>query len=240
VLTGNGSRNEREAHVKKGVLVAARLGEPSFPHVVSVSVNTYHNRDGEMKLTEQSVEMVQALYGPPQDLAQRLLTLWPKARRLAEEGLGDAHLVVDVTRSPEVWRYLLDRVAVGIFLCVTTHGRLRDDTPYWLVGRVTLMSHLATQVARGVLRFVHPPDDDPRFLAPAKVRDALTKARTRAPASEADEFLTETTTDDDVGLVLAAAAMYAERFQPAPWIDLDARATRFADEPYPPDIHRRA
>jgi hypothetical protein len=229
-------RNERHAHVKTGILGAVRLGDPSFPHIVTISRNSYHNHDGEMILTEQSVEMVQTLYGSPQAMVDRLLRIRPKALREAEDGLGDFHLVIDVSRSPEAWRMVLDKLPVSVFLAVTTHGRLHPDNPYWLVGRVTLMSHLATQVARGVIKFAQPPDQ-PDLLTPDKVREALVAARNKAPKVEVDDFLTDTTTNDDVALTLAAAA---EKFQPVPWIDLDHRAVRFADEPYPPDRFRRA
>jgi hypothetical protein len=218
---------ERLAHIKVGYLVACRLGDPTFPHIIGISRCRYDNRDGEMMLTEQLVEIVEELQSGPDQLVRRLLDIKPKAEKLAQEGLGNFHIVIDITRSHEIWPHILSLIQVGVFLIVTTHGRLHADTPYWLAGRTTLLSFLATAIAKNVITFAKMPDD-PRFLTADRLRDALNEARKPPPKLSDDEYLTNTTTNDDIALVLGISALYAEHLRPDPWLDLEKRPVRFA------------
>jgi hypothetical protein len=74
--------------------------------VLAVARATYANRDGAMVLVETRVEMLEELPGPPDVLASRLATLRPVAQERARDGLGQAVIAVDVSRSPEWWLIL--------------------------------------------------------------------------------------------------------------------------------------
>src|SRR5215217_2551256 len=109
----------REAHTKRGVLVACRLGDPSHPHVLAVCATRHDNANGRMELTRLDVEMVQALPGGVGVLQERLQHLMPVAKARAEEGLGAAGLVLDVTRQPLTWQLLQALPNVLALLIVT-------------------------------------------------------------------------------------------------------------------------
>jgi hypothetical protein len=115
----------------------------------------------------------------------------------------------------------MERLTIDVMLLVTTHGRLTPSVPYWAVGRVTLLSHLSTQLSRpGVVSVLEPATDAPTVLRPQQVRDALAAAQNRPPKEEPDAFVTETTTQDDVALAIAVAAQWAELGAPDPWVEV--------------------
>lgn len=219
----------REAHRKEGCIIATRVGDPSHPHAVVVALTRHDNHGGRMDLTGLHVGLVEAIPGDVRRLGDRLADLVPKARARAETGLGRHLLLLDVTRQPQSYRLLMERMEPSLLLIVTTHGRLMPSVPYYHVGRITLLSHLATQLSRpGVVAFPDVPGDDPRRWRREQIRDALAAAQARPPREEPDAYVTETTTQDDVALALAAAAMWAEMSAPDPWVPDAVERERFA------------
>jgi hypothetical protein len=217
----------REALQKTSYVIASRLGDPAHPAVVVVARCEYANRDGRMVLVENRVELVEELPGPPDVLAARLAVLRPVAVRRAEEGLGRATIAVDVSRSPEWWIALHARVPINLFQVTTTGGRATSSTPYWLIGRLNLLSFLAASVAQGLVRVAAPPAETPTVWGVGRIREALAAARVPPPATDVDSFLTETTTLDDAALCIAGTVWWS-RYAPEAEVRLEDRPVRFA------------
>lgn len=215
----------RAAHVKRGVVVACRLGDPLHPHALVVAGTRHDYLGGRMELTRLSLELVESLPGNIGAITERLAGIMPVAEQRAKEGLGKHMLIIDQTRQQNAHRIMLERLTVDVLLLVTTHGRLTASVPYWVVGRVTLLSHLSVQLSRpGVVAVLEPASDDVRVLRPQQVRDALAAAQSKAPKEEPDAFVVEGTTQDDVALAIAAAAQWAELGGPDPWVETPAYA----------------
>ena len=215
----------RTAHLKQGVIVAARLGSPTHPHALVVAGTRHDYLGGQMQLTKLELELVAAVPGSVGALADMLVMILPKAEQRAREGLGKHMLVLDVTRQPQAYKLLSERITIDAMLLVTTHGRMMPSVPYWSVGRVTLLSHLSVQLSRpGVVTVPEPASDSPTVWRPAQVRDALSAAQARPPKDEPDAFVVDTTTGDDVALAIAVAAQWAELGAPDPWVEAPAYA----------------
>lgn len=211
----------RIAHMKNGVIVACRLGDPTHPHVVVVAGVRHDNMGGRMDLTRLAVELVAVVPGNVGAAIELLSKIVPQAQQRAAEGLGRAELAVDATRQRLAYRQILERMDIGFLMVCTTHARKSPDVPYWAVGRVTLLSHLAGVLARpGVVRFLEHEGDSPLIWRPAQVRDALAAAQGKPPKEEADAFVTEGTTQDDIALTVALLAMRAEDGAPDPWVEV--------------------
>jgi hypothetical protein len=217
----------RDALTKQSYLLCARLGDPAHPAVLTVARCTYANRDGNMVLIETRVELLEELPGPPDVLAARLAVLRPVAQERAREALGQAVIAVDVSRSPEWWISLHKRVPVHVFSVVTTGARVTASNPYWLFGRLNLLSYLAASVAQGLVKVAAPPVETATVWGIGRIREALAAARVAPPPSDTDSFLTETTTMDDAGLVIASAVWWA-KFSPGVEVTLEDRPVRFA------------
>jgi hypothetical protein len=211
----------REAHIKAGVIVAARLGDTLHPHALVVAGTRYSNQHGRMTLTGLALELVAAVPGNVAALVDMLATIMPRAQERAAEGLGKHELALDVTRQQLAYLQVQERVEVSFLMLCTTHARKLASTPYWNVGRITLLSNLAAQLARpGVLQVLEPAGaDDPRVWSRGQVREALDAATAKPPAVEEDGFVTDSTTQDDVALTIAMAAMRAEDGAPDPWVE---------------------
>lgn len=211
----------REAHTKRGVLVAARLGDVTHPHAVVVAGTRYDNTHGRMVLTQLAVELVAVVPGNVGQLVEMLATIRPRAEERAAAGLGRYELALDVTRQQLAYLQVMERLDVGFMMLCTTHARKLASTPYWAIGRITLLSNLAAQLARpGVLQVLEPAGaDDPRVWSRAQVREALAAATAKPPAEESDGFVTDVTTADDVALAIALAAMRAEDGAPDPFVE---------------------
>ncbi|MCE3248082.1 MAG: hypothetical protein K0R41_1907 [Geminicoccaceae bacterium] len=213
-------RNVRQmAHVKNGVIVACRLGDVMHPHVVVVAGTRHDHLGGRMELTKLSIELAAIVPGNIGAVGDVLTGIMPKARQRAAEGLGKHMLVVDMTRQQQAYKLLLERLEIDVPLIVTTHGRLAPSVPYWACGRITLLSHLATQLSRpGVVNVLQPASKAETVQTPQQIKDALSAAQARPPKEEADAFVTETTTQDDLALAIAAAAQWGELGAPDPWV----------------------
>jgi hypothetical protein len=195
--------------------------------MIAVVRATYHNRDSNMVLTESRVELIEERPGPPDMLASRLAVLRIIAQERAREGLGQAILAVDISRSPETWIMLHKRVPINLFCVVTTGGRVTSSNPYWVIGRLNLLSYLAASVAQGLVKVAAPPVETVTVWGIGRIREALAAARVPPPPSDTDSFLTETTTMDDAGLVIASAVWWA-KYCPGVEVSLDDRPIRFA------------
>jgi hypothetical protein len=218
----------REALTRTNILLAARLGDPTHPSVVAVGRARYANYLGEMRLAELRLELVEELPGPPDVLGWRLGALWPLARHRAEPELGTAALSVDVSRNPESWRMLLERVPVTAFTVTTTGGRVTPASPFWLLGRLNLLSHMAALVAQGLVRVARPREPGPTVWDVDRTREALASARTPPPPTERDAYLTETTTMDDAALAMALCCWWTQ-YRPSAELDLGERPVRLAE-----------
>jgi hypothetical protein len=181
----------------------------------------YDNHGSQMVLTSLAYQMVQLEPAGLAALIDRVVSLALLAKDKAKAELGNVYLIVDVTRQPNAYRMFMDIIADAIYLMITTHGRLLSSTPYWLVGRHTLLSHFTTLTARNIVRVVTAPTDDPRFWQPTAIREAMAKSQAKPPKPEADEYVLDTLTEDDVTLALAVGAMYAELSIPDPWFTID-------------------
>lgn len=211
----------RVAHSKLGVIVACRLGDVLRPNVVVVAGSEHTHSGGRMNLTRLSLELVEILPGNVTVVMDRLAGIMPKAEARAAEGLGKAVLVVDETRQQTAHSLMVEKLTPDRYLMVTTHGRLMPDVEAWKIGRMTLFSELRTCMARpGVLQVLEPASDDPRIWRASQIRAALASAQEKPPATEADSYVTEGTTQDDVSLAVAAAAHMGEAGSPDPWVEL--------------------
>ena len=217
----------REAHTKRGVLVAARLGDVLHPHTVVVAGTHYANQHGRMTLTGLALELVAAVPGNVGQLVEILVKIVPRAIERAAEGLGKHELALDVTRQQLAYLQVQERVDISFLMLCTTHARKLASVPYWAIGRITLLSNLAAQLARpGVLQVLEPAAaDDPRVWSRGQVREALDAATAKPPVVEEDGFVTDTITADDVALAIAMAAMRAEDGAPDPWVEGPAHVT---------------
>jgi hypothetical protein len=171
--------------------------------------------------------MLEELPGPPDVLAARLAVLRPVAQERAREALGQAVIAVDVSRSPEWWISLHKRVPVHVFSVVTTGARVTASNPYWLFGRLNLLSYLAASVAQGLVKVAAPPVETATVWGIGRIREALAAARVAPPPSDTDSFLVETSTLDDAALVIASAVWWS-RFSPGVEVTLEDRPVRFA------------
>jgi hypothetical protein len=149
------------------------------------------------------------------------------AQERAREGLGQAILAVDVSRSPEAWIMIHKRVPISMFQVTTTGSRATTSNPYHLFGRLNLLSYLAASVAQSLVKVAAPPVETATVWGIGRIREALAAARVAPPPSDADSFLTETSTLDDAALVIASATWWA-KFAPSVEVVLDERPIRFA------------
>jgi hypothetical protein len=210
---------QRIAHTKSGVVVACRLGDVLRPNVVVVAGSEHTHASGRMILTRLALELVEVLPGNVVQVMDRLAGIMVRAEARAAEGLGRACLCVDETRQQTAHALLLEKLTPDRLLLVTTHGRLMDDTPNWKIGRMTLFSELRVLLARpGVLQVLEPATDDPRIWRGSQIRAALASAQERPPKDEPDTYVTDTSTQDDAALAIAAVAHMGEAGAPDPWI----------------------
>jgi hypothetical protein len=179
----------RDALTKQSYLLCARLGDPAHPAVLTVARCTYANRDGNMVLIETRVELLEELPGPPDVLAARLAVLRPVAQERAREALGQAVIAVDVSRSPEWWISLHKRVPVHVFSVVTTGARVTASNPYWLFGRLNLLSYLAASVAQGLVKVAAPPVETATVWGIGRIRPggAATERHGQFPHRDHDD-----------------------------------------------------
>jgi hypothetical protein len=211
----------RIAHSKAGVVVACRLGDVLRPNVVVVAGSEHTHQSGRMVLTRLALELVEVLPGNVTAVMERLGSIMSRAEARAAEGLGKAILCVDETRQQTAHALLGERLTPDIYLLVTTHGRKMPDVPNWKMGRMTLFSELRTCMARpGVLQVLEPATDDPRIWKGTQIRAALASVQERPPKDEPDSYVTDTNTQDDAALALAAAAHMGEAGAPDPWVEL--------------------
>ena len=211
----------REAHAKLGVVVACRLGDVLRPNVLVVAGTEHTHAHGRMNLTRLALELVEVLPGNVGVVMERLARIMPRAEDRAAEGLGKAILIVDETRQQTAHALLDERVTADMYLLVTTHGRKMPDVPNWKMGRMTLFSELRTCMARpGVLQVLEPATDDPRIWRGSQIRAALASAQERPPKDEPDTYVTDTSTQDDAALAIAAVAHMGEAGSPDPWVQL--------------------
>ena len=211
----------RVAHSKLGVVVACRLGDVLRPNVVVVAGSEHTHAGGRMLLTRLALELVEVLPGNVGVVMERLARIMPRAEDRAAEGLGKAILVVDETRQQTAHALLVERVTADRYLMVTTHGRLMPDVESWKIGRMTLFSELRTAMARpGVLQVLEPATDDPRIWRGTQIRAALASAQERPPKDEPDTYVTDTSTQDDAALAIAAVAHMGEAGAPDPFVQL--------------------
>jgi len=211
----------RVAHTKSGVTVACRLGDVLRPNVVVVAGTEHTHSGGRMLLTRLSLELVEVLPGNVTVVTDRLSRIMGRAEERAAEGLGRAVLVVDETRQQTAHSLMVERLTPDRYLMVTTHGRLMPDVESWKIGRMTLFSELRTCMARpGVLQVLEPATDDPRIWRASQIRAALASAQERPPKDEPDTYVTDTSTQDDVSLAVAATAHLGEAGAPDPWVQL--------------------
>jgi len=211
----------RIAHTKSGVVVACRLGDVLRPNVVVVAGSEHTHSGGRMNLTRLSLELVEVLPGNVTAVTDRLARIMDRAEERAAEGLGRAVLVVDETRQQTAHAIMAERLNSDIYLLVTTHGRKMPDVPNWKMGRMTLFSELRNCMTRpGVLQVLEPATDDPRIWKGAQIRAALASAQERPPKDEPDTYVTDTTTQDDAALAVAAVAHMGEAGAPDPYVQL--------------------
>ena len=213
---------QRLAHTKRGVLVACRLGDPVRPNIVVVAGVRHDNQGnlGRMSLTQMAIELVAAVPGNVAAVVDLLAQVLPRAQERAAEGLGRHELALDCTRQQLAYLQVLERCEIGFMCLVTTHARKMASAPFWHIGRLTLLSNLAAQLARpGVVQPLEPATPDPRAWSRAQVREALAAATAKPPADEADGFVTDTVTQDDVALAIALVAMRAEDGAPSPFVE---------------------
>lgn len=212
---------QRIAHTKNGVVVACRLGDVLRPNVLVVAGSEHTHQSGRMILTRLDLELVQVLPGNVTTVMDRLARIMDRAQDRAAEGLGKAILVVDETRQQTAHSLMGERLTADLYLLVTTHGRKMPDVPNWKMGRMTLFSELRTCMARpGVLQVLEPATDDPRIWRGAQIRAALASAQERPPKDEPDTYVTDTSTQDDVSLAVAAVAHMGEAGAPDPLVQL--------------------
>jgi hypothetical protein len=212
---------QRIAHTKAGVVVACRLGDVLRPNVVVVAGSEHTHAQGRMLLTRLALELVEVLPGNVTTVMERLAAIMSRAEARAAEGLGKAILVVDETRQQTAHALLGDRLTADIYLLVTTHGRKMPDVPNWKIGRMTLFSDLRVLMAKpGVLQVLEPATDDPRIWRAGQIRAALASAQAKPPAEEADSYVTDGSTQDDVALAVAAVAHMGEAGSPDPFVQL--------------------
>ena len=210
----------RVAHTKSGVVVACRLGDVLRPNVLVVAGSEHTHQSGRMVLTRLALELVEVLPGNVTTVTDRLARIMTKAEDRAAEGLGKAVLVVDETRQQTAHALLGERLTADMYLLVTTHGRKMADVPNWKMGRMTLFSELRTCMARpGVLAVLEPATDDPRVWRASQIRAALASAQERPPKDEPDSYVTDTSTQDDAALAIAAVAHLGEAGAPDPWVE---------------------
>jgi hypothetical protein len=212
---------QRICHTKQGVMVACRLGDVLRPNVIIVAGSEHTHQSGRMNLTRLALELVEVLPGNATVVMDRLAGLMAKAEARAAEGLGKAVLVVDETRQQTAHALLGERLTADMYLLVTTHGRKMPDVPNWKMGRMTLFSELRVLMAKpGVLAVLEPATDDPRIWRASQIRAALASAQAKPPADEVDSYVTDTSTQDDVALAIAAVAHMGDAASPDPWVEL--------------------
>jgi len=211
----------RVAHTKLGVTVACRLGDVLRPNVLVVAGSEHTHQSGRMVLTRLALELVEVLPGNATVVMDRLARIMDRATDRAAEGLGKAILVIDQTRQQTAHALMGEKLTPDRYIMVTTHGRLMPDVESWKIGRITLFSELRVLMARpGVLQPLEPATDDPRIWRGTQIRAALASAQERPPKDEPDTYVTDTSTQDDVALAVAAVAHMGEAGAPDPWISL--------------------
>ena len=211
----------RVAHTKLGVTVACRLGDVLRPNVLVVAGSEHTHQSGRMVLTGLALELVEVLPGNATVVMDRLARIMDRATDRAAEGLGKAILVIDQTRQQTAHALMGEKLTPDRYIMVTTHGRLMPDVESWKIGRITLFSELRVLMARpGVLQPLEPATDDPRIWRGTQIRAALDSAQERPPKDEPDTYVTDTSTQDDVALAVAAVAHMGEAGAPDPWISL--------------------
>jgi hypothetical protein len=203
--------------VKEGWSIAARVGSPAEPHVLAVLGARWEAQGRSMGLTLATISRVETLPGGD---AGSLVDRLEAARQAVVDAKprGGWHVYLDVTRSPEVRHMAMERVDGLVPIMVPAAPRHVWSGPYLLLGRPTLLSHMAVMLAQRQLRAgTLETGGDERRMDRDRVREVLAKAQARPQRLEDEELALGGSVDDDAALCVALAAFVASYNTPDPW-----------------------
>lgn len=170
-----------------------------------------------MELTLATITRVETMPGGD---AGTLIERLSAARKavLAANPLGGWHIYLDVTRSPELRHLAMEAVPDTVPVMVPAAPRHVWSGPYLLLGRATLLSHMAVMLAQRQLRAGSlETEGDERRMDRDRVREVLAKAQARPSKLEDEELALGGSVDDDAALCVALAAFVASYNTPDPW-----------------------
>ena len=202
--------------LKEGYCIAARLGSPLEPTVYVVAHTRYERRHLAMELTVAT--LVHGELQPGGSVSaylDRLLELQQHALDLV--GQAGVAMYLDMTRSPQTYRLAAESMPDAMPIRVVVGDVDRANPPFRDLGRLRLLSHMAMQLSRRVLRcgMARIDPGDPNLLTDQRISQAFGAAQIRPPKLDPEELLTESNADDDVAITAGLAAYAASEQAPS-------------------------
>jgi hypothetical protein len=204
--------------VKEGWCIAARMGSPAEPHTLAVLGARWEAQGRSMDLTLATIGRVETLPGGDAgSIVDRLAAA--RTAALDAKPRGGFHVYLDVTRSPEVRHLAMDAIPECVPVMVPTGPRMDWSVPFFIVGRITLLSHMSVLLAQKRLRAgALEAGGDERRMDRDRVREVLAKAQARPQKLDDEELALGGSVDDDAALCVALAAFVAAYNAPDPWV----------------------